>query len=425
VTSTGRPIRLEADWVIPIDRPPVPDGAVLIDAGGRIVAAGRASDVPAPPAVAIERCPGAVLLPGFVNAHTHLELTGLEGQVEQDEFPRWIRGVRELKAGLAPEWFARAARQGVRDAFAAGITTVLDTGDSGAVLPALVELGGAGVVYQEVFGPHPDQTVASLTALEARVAELRPLATDRVRLGLSPHAPYTVSGPLYRGVAELARGWSLPMAVHLAESAAESQLVARDDGAFAEAWRARGIPPVRRHLPEGSRDEARRSPVSWLDAHGVLGPETLAIHVVQIDDQDLRVLAARGVAIAQCPRSNARHGHGRAPLTALLAAGLRIGVGTDSVVSVGALDLFAEIRAARTLAGLTAEASLALGTLAGTGLVGGTGGRGLVPGAWGDVIAVDTPHGDQPVEAVLAQSPRQVRLTVAAGRVVYRREPPA
>jgi 5-methylthioadenosine/S-adenosylhomocysteine deaminase len=426
--SPGRPIRLEADWLIPIDGPPLPDAAVLVDEAGRIAAAGPSATVSTPPDAAIERCPGAAILPGLVNAHTHLELTGLGGRVEHDQFPQWIRGVRELKAGLDAEWFAAAARRGVRDAFAAGITTVLDTGDSGAVLGALVEEGGAGVVYQEVFGPHPDQLRESLTGLESRVAELGPQVTDRVRLGLSPHAPYTVSGPLYRATAELARRLGLPLAVHLAESREESSFVGRSEGPFAEGWRGRGIPPLSDPRHGAPDPDARRSPVSWLERHGVLGPDTLVIHAVQLDPTDLALLARLAVGVAHCPLSNARHRHGTAPLAALLRAGIRVGVGTDSVMSVGLLDLFREMRAARSLAGLTAAEALALGTLEAARLVGleGTVGR-VAPGAWGDLIAVDlpSPPAGDPIEGVLAQSPQQVRLTLAGGRVVYRRGNPA
>lgn len=422
MSHAGPPVRLEADWLLPVDRPPIQNGAILVGADGRIAALGSSDHVPTPPGIRVERFSGAALLPGLVNAHTHLELTGLGGRVEHDDFSHWVRAVRDLKAGLTPEWFAEAARQGVRDAFAAGITTVLDTGDSGAVLPALVELGGAGVVYQEVFGPHPDQLAASLTGLEARLAQLRSQVTARVRLGVSPHAPYTVSGPLYRAVAELARRINLPIAVHLAESLAETQFVTRDEGPFAAAWRARGIPPLGDQLPEAGAG-ARRSPMSWVDAHGVLGPSTTAIHAIQLDDVDLDLLATRGVGVALCPLSNARHGHGQTPLAALRARGIPVGVGTDSVVSVGTLDLFAEMRAARALGGLTVDEALALGTIEAARLVGleNEVGR-LAPGAWGDVVVLEIPPGDSPVESVLGQTPSQVLVTLAAGREVYRHQ---
>jgi 5-methylthioadenosine/S-adenosylhomocysteine deaminase len=411
--------------VVPVAAPPIEHGAVLIGPDGRIEAVGADQEVPRPAGVVTRSFPGAALMPGLVNAHTHLELTWLAGQVEEADFSAWIRGVRGVKAGLSAEWFAAAARQGVRDAFAAGITTVLDTGDSGAVLQALVDLGGAGVAYQEVFGPNPVQCEESLRDLRDRVRELRPLARGRVHLGVSPHAPYTVSGPLYRAVAEFAKVEGLPVAVHLAESPAETLLVADHRGPFADAWNARGIPPIARHgtLPPA----ARRSPVSWLDAHGVLGPGTLCIHTVQLDQADLDVLAARRAPVAHCPVSNARHGHGNAPLGRLLAAGVRVGLGTDSVISVGQLDLWAEMRAAAALAGLTPGQALALATVNGARLIGAEAEVGwLGVGAFADVIAVElAPETEgRPVEArLLAAGPGNVLATFASGRPVFGRGP--
>lgn len=421
------PVRLTADWILPIGAPPIRHGAVRLGDDGRIVAVGAASAVPAAPGVPSLDFGRAAILPGFVNAHTHLELTGLAGRVEDDDFTAWIRGVRDLKAALDPAAFVAAAQQGVRDAFAAGITMVLDTGDSGAVLPALAAAGGAGIVYQEVFGPHPDQCAASLAALESRVDMLAPLATGRLRLGLSPHAPYTVSGPLYRGTAALARRCGLPLAVHLAESRAESAFVTGHDGPFAAAWDARGIPPVARQGAPGAG--ATRSPVAWLDAHGVLGPDTLCIHAVQLDAADVALLRDRGAGVAHCPLSNQRHGHGAADPGRLLRAGVRLAVGTDSVVSVGRLDMFAELRAARRLIGCDAEAALALGTHAGAGLAGAGSEAGrVVPGWFSDLVVVEIPAVSEApgvAELILAGEPGDVVATYATGCPVYRRTRPA
>ena len=135
-----------------------------------------------------------MLLPGLINAHTHLELTGLGSQLDEPDFPAWIRRLRALKAERTPEQFLEAAKQGIRDCWAAGVTTVADTGDTGAVARALSELGGRGVAYHEVFGPHPAQVEESMAALKASVAALRPLEVPgRLRIGVSPHAAYTVS----------------------------------------------------------------------------------------------------------------------------------------------------------------------------------------------------------------------------------------
>jgi 5-methylthioadenosine/S-adenosylhomocysteine deaminase len=301
----------------------------------------------------------------------------------------------------------------VRDAWVTGVTTVADTGDRGVVIRALSECGGSGVIYQEVFGPHPDQAPESLAQLQATVTELRAFESARLRLGVSPHAPYTVSGQLYRAVAAYARSDGLSMAVHLAESPAETQLLRAAAGSFADAWARRGIPlPA---LPG-------RSPVAWLDQHGVLGPRTLCIHVVQVDADDIARLAGAGVGVAHCPLSNRRHGHGDAPLAGLLSVGLRVGVGTDSVASVGCLDLLAEARAARTLAGLSWDDALALVTRDGARALGLEAEVGsLAVGQWGDTVVIRLRGGESPVQQVMNSGTEAVVATYVGGRPVFER----
>ncbi len=406
--------RLAARWVLPVAGPAIECGAVLVGPDGRIEAVGPDALVPRPAGVPVEEFADAILLPGLVNAHTHLELTGFDFGGPDPEFGNWIGRVRAEKKGRSAEAFLDAARDGVIDCWAAGITTVADTGDSGSVVRALAELGGSGIVYHEVFGPHPAQLDESIAGLERRVEELGRFAGGRVRLGVSPHAPYTVSGPLYTAVSRWARGRGLPLAVHLAESPAESALLLHGRGHFAEAWRRRGIP-----LPPGPG----RSPVEWLDRHEVLGRDTLCIHVVQADPADLALLAGRNAAVAHCPLSNAAHRHGAAPLAGFLAHGLRVGVGTDSVLSVGRMDLLADAAAARRLAALDADTALALATLGGARALGLDREIGsLEPGKWGDCVLVRPrrPAAGDAVEQVLESQRDDVIATFLGGRDVYR-----
>jgi cytosine/adenosine deaminase-related metal-dependent hydrolase len=408
--------RLAARWVLPLAGPAIECGAVLVDSDGRIEAVGPDPLVPRPADVPGETFPDDILLPGLVNTHTHLELSGFDfGAPPERDFRSWIGRVRAVKEARSADGFLAAARQGVLDCWAAGVTTVADTGDSGSVIQALAELGGSGIAYQEVFGPHPEQADQSLAGLRARVGALARYEVGRVRLGVSPHAPYTVSGPLYSAVAEWARTARLPIAVHLAESPAESDLLLRGSGPFADAWRERGIP-----IKAGPAI----TPVAWLDRHGVLGDRTLCIHVVQADDADLARLARRGSAVAHCPLSNSAHGHGVAPLAGFLAHGLRVGVGTDSVLSVGALDLLAETRAARRLGALDAAAALALVTIGGAQALGLDGEIGsLEPGKWADCVVLHPGHsGGDPAEQVLQSRREDVVATFLGGRDVYRSE---
>ncbi len=416
---------LRAGWVLPLDRPPIRHGAVLIDGTGRIAAVGPRDSVGHPPGSPIEDLGTAILLPGLVNTHTHLELTGFPATANSAEFPDWILSIRRLKEGRSRLEFLEAAKRGLRDCWAGGVTTIADTGDTGAAMLALYELGGSGIAYQEVFGPDPGDLQKSLYGLKAGIERKRALSGERVRLGVSPHAPYTVSGPLFVRVSAWARETGLPLAVHIAESRAESEFVTGNSGRFAEAWRERGIPLLDdpAHLPLNRRDAGPPSPVGWLSMLGVLGPSTLCIHAINLSAADILLLQQSDSAVAHCPVSNQRHGHERAPLRALLDGGVRVGLGTDSVASVGALDLFAEIRAALALGGLNEQTALELATIGGARALRldrelGT----LSIGKWGDLIALESP-GDQndPFVRVVASSPGDVLATIVGGKIVYRR----
>jgi len=351
-------LRIRAQFVHPVTAPPISDGAVLVDDRGTIAAVGPNAVVPTPPGARALEFPHARLLPGLVNTHTHLELTHLMGKNTEREFAGWIRGLRVLKDATSPDEFSRSAEQGVRDAWAAGVTCVADTGSTGAPLEALARLGGRGIYYQEVFGPDPAKCAASMEELRRALDRLSPFASSLLSLGVSPHAPYTVSEPLYRAVAELARSEGWPVAMHLAESPAETEFVREGSGPFADALRARGIAVA----PRGC------SPVEYLVQLGVVEPGTacLCIHCVQADQRDVELLRDAGASIAHCPRSNRAHGHGAAPLAAFRRAGLRVGLGTDSVVSVGDSSLLAEAAAA----GLEGEDALRMLTIEGARALG-------------------------------------------------------
>jgi cytosine/adenosine deaminase-related metal-dependent hydrolase len=394
-------LRLRAGWVHPVTAPPIPDGAVLVDDSGRIAAVGPETSVPRPTNAKPLEFPDGTLVPGLVNCHTHLELTELAGLVQAEQFPEWIRQLRALKDKCVAEAFRSAAEQGVRDCWAAGVTCVADTGSTGAVMEALHALGGRGIVYQEVFGPDPVQCDASMAALAAAVDRLGPLASAGVRLGVSPHAPYTVSEPLYRAVAAFARREQLPIAVHIAESREETELIQDGTGPFAEALRARGIKVEARH----------RSPVQHLVELGVLASyECLCIHCVQVDHADIERLRSEGASVAHCPRSNRAHAHGVAPLADMRSAGVRVGLGSDSVVSTGDVNLWSEALAA----GLTGEDALRMLTLEGARALGLDSEIGSIDvGKAADVAVFTGPLTAQPPNRLSAA------FTTVAGRVVH------
>lgn len=326
-------IRYNARWVLPITDSAIEHGTVAVD-GGRIRYVGEQSEAPAGEDVDLG---DMILMPGLVNAHCHLELTAMRGFLEDIDFRRWILRLTSAKRSVfTTEMLLDSARAGLEEGIAAGITTYADTCDSGVVMDAMREYGVRGTMYQELFGPDPRQCDESIAAFRTKLAELRKKADTLVRVGISPHAPYTVSDELFRASTALALSERLPMAIHIAESEPEWQLVVDGSGTFAEGLRGRGI------------DVASRAstPIKLLETLGVLEARPLLIHCVRVDADDIGIVARRASPVAHCPVSNAKLGHGIAPLLEMLAAGIDVGIGSDSMASNNRMDLLDEARAA-------------------------------------------------------------------------------
>ncbi|HVT38069.1 MAG TPA: amidohydrolase family protein [Gemmatimonadaceae bacterium] len=320
--------RYHARWVLPVSAPPIEDGTVVVEMD-RITYVGPRAGAPLARDVELG---DAVITPGLVNTHTHLDLTVLRGLPQGLTFFDWIRGLVAARDRLTPGEQLDSARLGVREGLQAGITTYADTAPSDAPLGAMLELGVRGIAYREVFGPDPAKCEAALSELRRNVAAMRARETRFVGVGVSPHAPYSVSDALYRAVADFARAQQLPLATHIAESADESRLVGGGEGPFAEFLRGRGI----------SVSPRARTPVALLKECDVLGRNALLIHCVRADAEDIATIAGTGCGVATCPVSNRFFAHGAAPVGDLLAAGVRVGVGTDSMASNDRMDVWHE-----------------------------------------------------------------------------------
>jgi cytosine/adenosine deaminase-related metal-dependent hydrolase len=406
-----------AAWILPVSRPPIRDGAVLVDGRGLIREVGPRSAVQAGGDIARVHFGDALLLPGLVNVHTHPELTAMRGLLEDLPFHLWIPRLRAAKDGaaLSEEDLAACARWACLEAVAAGITTLGATEDSGAALDAMREAGLRGTVYREVFGPDPAHAAPALARLRERVDAMRARETDLVRTGVSPHAPYTVSDELFGAVAAYAAAEGLPVAVHAAEAEAERHLVTAGTGPFAAGLRTRGIATPRR----------ARSTIELLDATGILGRSPLLIHCVDVDADDRRRIADAGAAVAHCPIANARLGHGIAPVVELLESGVTVGLGSDSVASNNRMDMLEEARVAQLMqrarlasaGALTPDRLLRLATLDGAAALGVHDRAGsLEPGKDADLCAVriDRPH-THPVHDPVAS----LTLSARGGDVVF------
>jgi cytosine/adenosine deaminase-related metal-dependent hydrolase len=401
---------VSADWVVPVEGDPLADGAIAIADDGTIAAVGPSAELGAG-----ERFDGCVIVPGFVNCHSHLEYAVYAGFGDGLPFPDWIALHVARKRVLEQEEMVSIATEGAHECLRSGITTVGDCSFAGAAARAASESGLRAIVYLEVFN-----LGGSGIERFGRLREyVEPVLSDRVRLGVSPHAPYTCTLELYEQCAEL----GLPTATHLAESVSERQFLLDGSG----GWSSFGEMLV---PPPGVTG------IRMLAAAGLLGSHVVAAHCVDVDEEEVALLARHDVGVAHCPRSNGILGCGVAPLDELRDAGIAVGIATDSPASTPSFDLFEELRTAIVAArarerrpdALTAAEALELATLGGARVLRMEGEVGsLVPGKQADlaIVAVDeTPFSpvEDPVAAVvLGGSPERVAATLVAGEDRYRR----
>jgi len=429
----------EADWICPVSSPPVRNGMLAVD-NGRIVPlppgeGGRAREAQARQGEAsINGAPGegpnpvtfrgCAIIPGFVNAHTHLELTILRGFLEDLPFSEWIPKLTRAKyQDLGRDEMLASARLGCVEMIRAGVTCLGEVMDLGTAWPAMREFGLQGVAYQEVFGPAETQAEQAIADLKEKINAYRPAQTDTFRAGGSPHAPFTVSAKLFRAVNRFAEEEGLRITTHIAESQDEGMFVRWGAGAFAERWTERGIPL----LPAGC------SPLGFIDGLGLLRPEMLLVHAIDLEDTDLEILERKRPAFVHCPKSNAKFAHGVARMPEIRATGIPIGLGTDSVASNNVVDIFEEMRAAifqqractRHIDALDAQSAFRMATLGGAECLGlsqflGT----LDTGKRADFVVVDlTDPALQPVydpiaTIVYSASRHNVRATFIGGREI-------
>jgi cytosine/adenosine deaminase-related metal-dependent hydrolase len=299
------------------------------------------------------RVPDTAVVPGFVNAHAHLQLAAVEPP--QREFSAWVRAVLAQRRDSTPERDAAAARASLAELAASGTTAVGEIDSTGASPAVLRDLGFAGRWYQELTGMHLDARAAkSLVAARAKSG------SRACPPGLSPHAPYSVSPALFAAAAAHSRH----VQVHVAETPDELEFLRRGRGVFADLLRELG------RFPRSFRPFAN-GPVSWLAQHGLLRRGTVLVHCQHLERDDPAAIAASGAAIAVCPGTIAYFRREPPDAAAWLAARIPVALGTDSRASNDGLDLVRELRRAarwwpslppaELLAMATANGGLALG----------------------------------------------------------------
>lgn len=395
-----------AAWVVPVSEPPLRDAWIAVDRG-RVVALGHRGPLSA--GVRHVDLGGVAILPGLVNAHTHLELSYLRDQIApSSEFVAWVRAIiaaRRQRPDPGDPEIVAAVEGAIDEAVRCGTALVGDISNTMVTLAPLERSTLAAMVFYELIrfnAPDPEGVVEwAQQQIEARPP------TDRIRTSLAAHAPYSVAPLLFRAIKRvLDRDPFSPCSVHLAESVEEVEFIRKgtgswralleEIGAWNEGWKAPGV-----------------SPVQYLDEAGFLDARVLAVHGVQMTSDDLARVAGRGATLVTCPRSNGHTGAGVPPLEEFYRAGVRVAVGTDSLASAPDLNLFAELAAMHALApGVPAALLIESATRQGARALGFDTDYGTIePGKLARLVAVNVPSDVDDVEEYLVDGiqPDQIR----------------
>lgn len=419
---------LTADHLLPISSDPILNGAIAIE-GARIVSVGPFADLLRQfPNAEVEQFGKAAILPGFVNCHSHLELTALRGALDdvEHDFKSWLLKINDLRSKMTDADIEASAISGAREGAAAGVTCFGDIGRYGrAGILALKEVGLRGTVFQETnFSPDNRTADEEFAELGAKYEELRKEETDLVHVGLSPHSPYTVGSRLFELIAQYSILNRVPLTIHSAESVDEMDLMTRGEGFFTQVYEKFGLEWNSPHCTS----------IEYLERLGVLSTRPLLAHCVTVSDSDISKIAANRASIAHCPKSNAKFGHGYAPFEKFLDAGIAVGLGSDSVASNNICDLLEESRFAALVARnrpgsqrfLSAKEVLEAATLGGARALGlddqiGT----LEAGKQADITVISLDQeSQQPINdiheaLVFSSNARDVLATLVAGKQVF------
>jgi cytosine/adenosine deaminase-related metal-dependent hydrolase len=337
----SEPAIYAASWLINPDAPPIAGGALLVR-DGKVSAVGTLSELRLAHLVPVVEYPDCAIIPGFVNAHTHLELTHFPSwrlrtnvNYHPRRFTDWMIQLIKIARGLTQEDYPPSLHEGMRMCLESGTTAVGEILTNTFLTPLYNDSSLTGRLYFEVlgqearrFGEKLDRAVSAATSHEMGL----------MTTGLSAHTPYTIGEEYLPRIREAADFHNLPLAMHISESAAETDFIFNSSGPLATdfypfvGWERYLAPP------------RRCSSIELLDRHSLLSPATLAVHCVHVTLADARTLKERGVSIAICPRSNERLDVGLAPVHLFRKFDIPLALGTDSLASNDSLSLWDEMR---------------------------------------------------------------------------------
>ena len=378
---------VSADWIFTGEGPALGDAAVLLH-GSEVLRVGPRAEVEASVDAAEKvTLPRSLLLPGLVNAHTHLELGGMERLPATNGFSGWVRELLKRREARSEEEMLRGAEDTVLVMKAMGTAHVADTASSLETLFPLLRVNLENTVFFEFLGLGPE----AHRSFEKFLSIFEEGAKEGERIFPSCHAPFSTSAELFRTVGEWARSNKRPTSVHLAESGEEERLFHHGDGPLVPFLRERG-------MEESWIPRPGMSPVAYLDHLGFLHENTLAVHLVEVGEEEIRLLAERGVTPCLCPTSNLHLAGRLPPVKEMLEAGLSPCLGTDSTASGESPILFREMEVLLD-AGVEVEQVMRMATASGADALGLEPGAGrITPGAHASILRLPLDGGGPPLE---------------------------
>ena len=343
---------LLARWILPVSHSPVENGCLVIDGDKILAIISREEFERLPAELKNERgldFGEAIITPGLINLHTHLDYSALKHFDNYSTFFTWIRGLIGNSWQWTAEQWLHSAFYGAREIIESATSTIADSSYSGAAAKAVAFSGLRGVVGLELFGIDESQTDVIFDAWlkkyqsfvdESPQAVRDAIADGRLILTVAPHTPYSVCPSLIRKALDWSRERQYPMLIHIAESEAECKWLAVDEPRLDDFLKQ----AFRGDLPSTPWRGFGLSPVQHMAHNNLLEKHVLAAHVVQVNDTDIEILKRHQVSIAHCPRSNSRLRNGIAPLPKMMKAGIELGFGTDSAASTDDLNVLSEAR---------------------------------------------------------------------------------
>jgi len=376
---------LKADYILPLIILPIKNGAIYIK-DGVIIECNTFSKILNIDKRVVE-LKNVCLLPGFVNAHTHLELTNLKGKITyKNSFIQWIRDIIEAKRYWNEKDYINSLKLSIKNLVATGTTTVVDITTSGLSPQVLFSSNLRGRIYKEITGFKSEMITPVISDLKEYLSNLQ--STNLVDFGLAPHAPYSVNHQLFIKLANLAKKYNLPISIHLAESKEEIEFLTQGTGEVINLLKELNV-------WENDWKSPGLTSVKYLNSLNIFDSNVIGVHLNYIDEEEIEILKEKRVGVIHCPKSHKFFQREDFPIQKLIDKGIIVALGTDSLASNDSLSMLEEMKELKKrYKNLSSEVILQLAIINGAKILGfddkiGT----LQSGKRADVIGIKIPNG--------------------------------